>query len=96
MKEIAKEKQVVSRMIDLYCEKIHGSKTTCPNCEKLKEYASLRLDKCPYGEKKTSCRSCKTHCYRNPEKSKIKEIMRFSGPRMLIYHPLNFLKHLTN
>ena len=33
--------------------------------EKLKEYVSLRLNKCPFGENKTFCSNCKIHCYKN-------------------------------
>jgi hypothetical protein len=27
-------------------------------------------------------------------REKIKEVMRFSGPRMLLYHPLDAFRHL--
>lgn len=42
---------------------------------------------------KKFCSSCKIHCYREEERKKIREVMKFSGPRMLIYHPLLVIKH---
>ena len=47
-------------------------------------------------ETKTFCSSCKVHCYRKEQRDKIKEVMRFSGPYMLLYHPLMALRHMIN
>ena len=38
-----REKQVVSKMIDLYCHKKHKTKgEICADCKALKDYAQLR------------------------------------------------------
>ncbi|MBL4938585.1 nitrous oxide-stimulated promoter family protein [Clostridium sp. YIM B02515] len=34
------------------------------------------------------------HCYKTEYREKIKDVMRFSGPRMIIYEPRLALKHL--
>lgn len=90
-----KEKEMVTMMIELYCHKKHNQKNgLCPKCQKLNDYARLRSDKCPFMENKTFCSNCKIHCY-NPEmRQKIREVMRFSGPRMLFYRPLPAIHHM--
>lgn len=94
-KKRQQEKETVSFMIRLYCRKKHGCKTLCPECAALDEYARMRSDKCPFMETKTFCANCKVHCYRPEMREKIREVMRFSGPRMLFYHPVMAIRHLT-
>lgn len=91
----AREKVVVSEMIALYCRKNHHMKKgLCPDCAALDEYARLRSDKCPFMETKTFCSNCKVHCYRPEMREKIRQVMRFSGPRMIFVHPAVALRHL--
>lgn len=90
-----KEKELVSQMITLYCKKKHGSKHGfCTECAELDNYARLRSDKCPFMETKTFCSNCKVHCYKPAMREKIREVMRFSGPRMIFYHPLTAIRHV--
>ena len=94
MSRIEQEKQVVTAMIGVYCRKKHKSKALCPECEALNTYARKRLSCCKYGENKSFCSACQTHCYAPKYKDNIKEVMRFSGPWMLLYHPIMAIKHL--
>lgn len=90
-----REKQIVSEMIALYCKKQHKQKTgLCPECQKLNEYACVRSNKCPFMETKTFCSNCKVHCYQPQMREQIREVMRFSGPRMLFTHPIMALRHV--
>lgn len=90
-----REKRMVSEMIALYCRKKHGTrKGLCPECEALLEYACRRSDCCPFMETKTFCSNCKVHCYRPEMRQKIREVMRFAGPRMLFVHPVAAVRHL--
>lgn len=90
-----REKKVVSLMIRLYCKKKHRTKNgLCEECGKLEEYARLRSDKCPFMETKTFCSNCKVHCYKPEMREKIREVMRFSGPRMVLYHPVLAIRHV--
>ena len=93
MSKIAKEKSVISLMIKLYCQKKHQGKELCEECRALEAYAHLRLDNCRYGDAKGFCTACPTQCYAKAQKAKVREVMRFSGPRMLLYHPILLLKH---
>ena len=92
--KIEEERKVVELMIKLYCKKKHKNKELCNDCNELLEYVNLRLNKCPFGDQKTFCSNCKIHCYKPIMREKIKEVMRFSGPRMLFYHPIIAIKHL--
>ena len=90
-----REKEMVSRMIALYCRKQHHSKGgLCPECAELVEYARQRSDKCPFMETKTFCSNCRVHCYKPEMREKIRAVMRFSGPRMLFSHPAAAIRHL--
>lgn len=89
-----REKETVSLMIAIYCRKNHGGKDLCPDCAALEAYARQRSDKCPFMETKTFCSNCKVHCYKKDMREKIREVMRFSGPRMIFYHPVMAIRHV--
>ena len=56
----------------------------------------LRIEKCPFMETKTFCSNCRVHCYRAEMREKIREVMRFSGPRMIFYHPVMAVRHVVS
>ena len=89
-----REKETVSLMIRLYCRKNHGGNELCPECAALDAYARQRSDKCPFMETKTFCSNCKVHCYKKDMREKIREVMRFSGPRMIFHHPVMAIRHV--
>lgn len=91
---IQREKRTVALMIALYCRHKEGNSTLCRECEELLAYAHLRLDRCKFGEAKTTCERCTVHCYKPEMRERIRRVMRFAGPRMLLYHPLEALRHL--
>ena len=88
------EKRVVKKMITLYCNSNHNTKyELCESCSELGEYANARLERCPFGEEKPTCGSCTIHCYKPEMKAKIKKVMKFSGPRMLLCSPIYTMRH---
>ena len=87
---------MVATMVGLYCRKKEGNKNLCPDCVALLEYANKRLDACKFGENKTSCRKCPVHCYRPDMRQQMREVMRWVGPRMMLYRPLDAIAHLFN
>ena len=91
-----REEKVVSFMIALYCRKNHGSRKgeLCPECRELADYAVSRSEHCPFMETKTFCSNCKVHCYKPEMREKIRKVMRFSGPRMIFYHPVMAVRHV--
>lgn len=93
-KKREREKKMVSQMIALYCRKKHGGKNLCSECARLAEYAKTRSNRCPFMENKTFCSNCRVHCYKPEMREKIREVMRFSGPRMIFHHPIAAIRHL--
>lgn len=89
------EKKIVSFMIHLYCRKKHGNRELCSNCAELEHYAWQRSDQCPFMDTKSFCSNCKVHCYRPEMQKKIREVMRFSGWRMMFYHPVMAIRHIV-
>lgn len=91
-----REKQMVSQMITLYCRRTHHTrKALCPDCAALNQYACARSDRCPFMETKTFCSNCRVHCYKPDMREKIRIVMRFSGPRMIFYHPVAAIRHVV-
>lgn len=90
-----REKQMVSQMIALYCKKQHHTRQgLCSVCAALNDYARTRSDHCPFMETKTFCSNCRVHCYQPEMRQQIREIMRFSGLRMLFHHPVAAMHHV--
>ena len=90
-----REQRMVSEMIRLYCRKNHGSKDAlCADCAALNAYAVERSARCPFMESKTFCSNCKVHCYQPKMREQIRQVMRFSGPRMIFHHPFTAVRHV--
>lgn len=97
MGKIEKEKKIINLMINLYCKNKHGSNNKlCEECRELLEYADMRLNNCKFGENKSTCSRCPIRCYKKDMKIKVKEVMKFSGPRLIIYSPVALFKHMLN
>lgn len=94
MKVIEREQVTVEQMIRIYCRYKEGNKELCPQCRELLQYAYTRLERCPFGEKKTSCQHCSIHCYKPEMKKRMQAVMRYAGPRMLFFHPIAAIRHL--
>ncbi len=81
-------------MIELWCRHSHGGGGLCGECRELLEYSWARLDRCKFGEDKTKCHKCPVHCYRKDMRESIREVMRYSGPRMILHHPVEAIMFL--
>ncbi|OOE72271.1 nitrous oxide-stimulated promoter family protein [Salinivibrio sp. ML290] len=92
--ELATEFKTVSCMIKIYCRHHHQGKPLCSECQHLRDYAEVKLDRCPYGQDKPTCNRCPIHCYKKAEKQQMKTVMRYAGPRMLLFHPFLAFRHL--
>ena len=94
---INREKKTVKAMLKLYCRNFHGPNTKlCRECSELLSYSFKRLEKCSYGDNKPTCVDCPTHCYKFERREKIREVMRYAGPRMLLYHPILAIFHIVD
>lgn len=90
-------------MIKIYCRHKHGNRQIkeqepedgiCTECVELTVYSYNRLELCRYGTEKPVCSACKTHCYHPEMQKKIREVMRYSGPRMIFHHPVDAMLYL--
>jgi len=89
------ERRTVGLMIQIYCRNHHKHKQNiCDNCKELAEYCEQKLSKCPFKENKPACSECQIHCYLPEMRKRIREVMRYSGPRMLYRHPILAILHL--
>ena len=85
MTRIEREKQTVRKMIELYCSHRLKADTIPEAYQHLADFACRRLDHCRYGESKSACKDCPTHCYPPTER-----------PRMILYSPIAAIRHLFN
>lgn len=85
-------------MIGIYCRHNHRAPGggLCAECLALLDYASARLERCPKGAAKTSCRRCEIHCYQPLQRQHIRAVMRHAGPRMLFLYPVDAIRHLIS
>jgi hypothetical protein len=96
-RRLERERRTVESMIDLYCRDVHGTDDAlCPACAELAAYARKRLEKCPFGEDKPTCADCPIHCYRPAIREQMQQVMRHSGPRMLLRHPYLAIRHMLD
>ena len=90
------ELETIKKMIMIYCRATHGGKKSelCDECSDLLLYAERRMDKCVYGEDKPVCSQCPIHCYKPAMREAVREVMRYSGPRMLGRSPVLTVRYM--
>jgi hypothetical protein len=89
-----REKKTMAAMVTIFCVDHHGGTPLCAECRELLDYALRRLDHCPFGEQKPVCAQCTVHCYKPTMRERVREVMRYSGPRMTLRHPMLAAAHL--
>jgi hypothetical protein len=91
---LRRERRTIDAMIGIYCRHHHGTGPDfCGSCGDLAKYAAERLDRCPFGADKPTCANCKVHCYRAEMRERVRTVMRYAGPRMLLRHPVLAVMH---
>ena len=102
-KKRAMEASVMSEMIAIYCRgqghtnrspAADAAPALCPDCRRLLDYARDRIIRCPRMDVKSFCSACPVHCYSRDMREQVRAVMRWSGPRMLLHHPLMTLHHI--
>lgn len=91
---INNEKVTVEKMVMLYCRQQHNDPIPCVECKNLIDYSHVKLDMCTFGDLKPACSKCSVHCYKPGMRKIIREVMRYSGPRMIYNHPFIAVKYL--
>jgi hypothetical protein len=94
---IARERKTIVAMVALYCRAHHApAEGLCEECRELLDYASRRLDTCPFHAGKPACNKCAVHCYTRAMRARVVAVMRYAGPRMLWRHPWLAVRHLLD
>jgi len=75
---------------------VYGGKppVVCAECADLLRYAEQRRAFCPK-DPKPFCSHCDTHCYSPEMRDRMREVMRYAGPRSFLHgHAIDGVKHL--
>jgi hypothetical protein len=94
----ARELRTIQVMIRMYCrgQGHTRSRPICIECLELYHYAARRLERCVFGDAKPTCSKCVVHCYTRDMRERIRAVMRWAGPRMLLRHPILGIAHLID
>lgn len=65
----------------------------CAECAAFVDYAVMKRRICPLESEKPSCKHCRIHCYAPQQRAKVRQIMAWSGKRMLLRGRLDYLRH---
>lgn len=95
---LKRENRTIEIMIELHCREQHHPPAgeLCPECSELRDYARLRLKHCVFQENKPTCANCPVHCYKVSMRERVREMMRYAGPRMMLHHPILAVAHLLD
>jgi hypothetical protein len=94
---LRREKLTLRKMAGIYCRGHHQTREElCPDCLKVLNYVLERVESCPFGEEKPVCSGCPVHCHKPAIRENLRQVMRYSGPRMLVRYPLLTLLHFLD
>jgi len=95
---LQRELKTIQAMVEIYCHSRHSLPPgdLCQECRALLVYARKRLRHCPFQTRKPTCGKCPVHCYKKDMRAQVKEVMRYSGPRMIRHHPILAFMHLLD
>jgi Nitrous oxide-stimulated promoter len=102
-----KDIRLIGKFVEVYCAGKHGQaernlfslpeglgeRHLCPECSVFMQYAVARRIKCPLEAEKPSCKHCRTHCYNKANLAKVKEIMAYSGMKLMLRGRLDYIWH---
>ncbi len=93
-----REFKTIVAMLRMYCRAHHGPKAAalCQDCVAVHDYARRRLERCVFGEAKPTCVDCAVHCYKAAMRERVRQVMRWAGPRMLWRHPVLAVRHILD
>ncbi|MBI5485103.1 MAG: nitrous oxide-stimulated promoter family protein [Deltaproteobacteria bacterium] len=99
--------RLIGKFVEVYCDGKHataekmafplpqdlGERRICRDCSDFLAYAVARRLKCPLESEKPSCKHCRIHCYARPQLAKVKEIMAYSGKKLMLRGRLDYIWH---
>ncbi|MDD5287405.1 MAG: nitrous oxide-stimulated promoter family protein, partial [Desulfuromonadaceae bacterium] len=104
-KQQKKDIRLIGKFVEVYCVGKHagsvkepfllpdnlGERSICAECAVFMAYAVKRRLKCPLESEKPSCKHCRVHCYAKPQLAKVKEIMEYSGKKLMLRGRLDYI-----
>lgn len=83
----------------IYCAAHHAGALKddagmCEECAAVIKYTHERASACPYNHE-GNCQDCKLKCNRGEQQQRIKAIMKYAAPRMLVKHPIMTMEYLA-
>lgn len=94
---LARELATIRAMARIFCRDTHGTAADlCADCQALMDYATRRLDRCVFGDDKPTCANCTVHCYNADNRTKVRTMMRYAGPKMIWRHPVLAIAHIVD
>ena len=102
-----KDIRLLGKFTEVYCSGRHGDaaramvplpeglggRSLCPECAAFLEYAVTKRIKCPLEAEKPTCKHCRIHCYDQPRREKVREIMGYAGRKLMMKGRLDYLWH---
>lgn len=102
-----KDIRLIGKFVEVYCAGKHGAverspfalpadlgpRQVCPDCAGFMAYAIAKRMKCPLEAEKPTCKHCRIHCYGKTEREKVREIMAYSGRRLMMRGRLDYVWH---
>jgi hypothetical protein len=106
-KQQNKDIRLIGKFVEVYCSGKHGTaeksalqlpaglgqRRLCPECSVFMNYAVARRIKCPLEAEKPTCKHCRIHCYNKVNLDKVKEIMAYSGKKLMLRGRLDYIWH---
>lgn len=65
----------------------------CRDCTRLLTHAFVKRSTCPL-DPKPACKQCPEHCYHPDYRQRIREVMKYSGRKLVLSGRLDYLYHL--
>lgn len=93
-KKLENDLKVLRTFIGAYCNGKHATPrgSLCADCAGFLAYAESKRRKCPLNPK-PACKHCPIHCYSKERRALIREVMAYSGRRLMMRGRLDLVWH---
>jgi hypothetical protein len=88
----AERKAVSMKTMDLSTLK-GGAPCLCEECGRLLAHAFVKRSHCPM-DPKPMCKKCPKHCYAPAYRQQIRQVMAYSGKKLVLHGRVDYLLHL--
>ncbi|HEX9079535.1 MAG TPA: nitrous oxide-stimulated promoter family protein [Desulfuromonadaceae bacterium] len=102
-----KDIRLIGTFVEVYCKGRHGAvdrspfvlpaglgeRRLCGECAAFMAYAVGKRMNCPLEAEKPTCKHCRIHCYGREQRHKVREIMAWSGRRLMLRGRLDYVWH---